>query len=146
MVLEEQVIYPLDWAIFIATLLGTLAIAIYHALRGGRKNTVSEYFVGNRKLNAIPVTVSILASLFSTIVILGFPAETYMHGLTYCLLPIASLIAALLAATIFVPIFHQLKLTSINEVSRSKFSPKKTSSSSNWRAFSPPKIFKLYLG
>ena len=110
-------LYPADLAIFILVMLGTLAIGIYHACTGGKQRTTAEYFLGNHNLDIIPVSISLTASFFSAILILGFPAEAYTNGGMVWLYAVGIAIGAILAMLIFVPVFHPLGLTSVNEVS-----------------------------
>ena len=109
-------IHAVDYVIFVVMLLGTLAIGVYHACTGGKQKTTSEYLTGDRNLSFFPVSVSLTASFFSSILMLGFPAEAYTNGGMYWLYAVGIAIGAILSATLFVPVFHPLKLTSVNEV------------------------------
>ena len=109
-------VHILDYVIFAAMLLVTLAIGIYHACTGGKQRTMSEYLTGNHKLKVIPTCVSLLASSVSSVLVLGFPAETYTNGGMYWLLGVGIAVGIILATVVFVPVFYPLKLTSVNEV------------------------------
>ena len=116
MVGGKVTIHVVDYVIFAAMLLGTLAIGVYHAFAGGGQRTTSKYLTGDRNLNFIPVSVSLTASFFSSILMLGFPAEAYTNGGMYWLYAVGIAIGAILTTILFVPVFHPLKLTSVNEV------------------------------
>ena len=106
-----------DWVIFALIIAATLAIGIYHAYASRRKQTTSEYLTGGRQLKLLPVTLSMNASFFSGIMIIGVPAENYAYGGAFFYSVIGHWIGATLSALIFVPVFHPLELTSVNDVS-----------------------------
>ena len=60
--------------------------------------------------------MSILASFTSAISILGFSQEMYKFGTMYWIIGISYFITQPLAAEIYVPLFHGLKITSAYEV------------------------------
>ena len=76
-----------------------------------------EYFLGNRRMHLVPMIFSATASYLSTVVLLGFPAEMFAFGIQHWLGVFATAAGALLAVTVFVPVFYPLKLTSVHEVS-----------------------------
>lgn len=107
----------IDFLIFAALLLVSLAIGLYHALTGGKQRTTEEFIMANRKLKVIPTAMSILASNFSAIIVLGMPAEMYTRGIQFWPWGLLGYtIAALIGGTVFIPLLYPLKLTSVNEV------------------------------
>ena len=60
--------------------------------------------------------MSILASFTSAISILGFSQEMYKYGTMYWIIGISYFITQPLAAEVYVPLFHGLKITSAYEV------------------------------
>ena len=116
MSMEKSDVFVADWVIFILSLLVTISIGIYHACVGGKQKTTLEYIFGNRKLHFLPVSASMAASFFSSIIVLGVPAEAYTNGIMVMLFPVGFLIGALIITVVCVPVFHPLKLTSVNEV------------------------------
>lgn len=66
--------------------------------------------------------MSILASFTSAISILGFSQEMYLYGSMYWLIGFSYFITQPIAALIYVPFFHNLKLTSAYEYLEKRFS------------------------
>mgnify|MGYP000008263243 CR=1 FL=1 len=117
MSITKNQFHAADWVVFIAVLCVSLGIGIFHAFTGGKQKSNSEYLVGNRNMKLVPVTLSILVSFLSSVLILGYPAEMYNQGTAMWFNAIGMSLGAVVAALLFVPLFHPLKLTSVNEVS-----------------------------
>ena len=105
-----------DLGIFIGVLAVSLIIGLYHACTGGKQRTTSEYLMANRKMNTLPVALSMLVSFLSGIVVLGTPAEMYTRGTQLFMRTIGYCIACLISAAVIVPMFFELKVTSSFEV------------------------------
>jgi hypothetical protein len=105
-----------DILIFASTLLISISIGIYYALSGGKQKTTSEYFVGNRKMAIFPVMLSMLVSGESSIMMIGFPAETYVYGLQFLIVTFGSFFGRFVIARSIVPVIHKLRITSVYEV------------------------------
>ncbi len=105
-----------DYVVFAAMLVVSAGIGIFYACRGGKQNTTGEFLMGNRNMQVIPVSVSILVSFMSAILILGTPAEMYTRGTEYYLSMIGLNLGIVMAAVLFVPLLYPLKLTSSFEV------------------------------
>ena len=117
MVLEQ--LPPLhwsDWLVFGLMMATSLGIGVYYAFSGGKQKSTNEYLLGNRKMNIIPVTLSLMVSYISTLTLLGIPAEVYSYGGQYWLGSFGGAIGTSMACIIFVPVFYPLKLVSVNEV------------------------------
>jgi solute carrier family 5 (sodium-dependent multivitamin transporter), member 6 len=65
----------------------------------------------------IPVAISLVVSFESSIMMLGFPAESYVYGIQFTLNTFGYLVSNLLSIFIVVPLLHPLKITSAYEVS-----------------------------
>lgn len=104
-----------DYVVFGLMILVSLLIGVYFAFKDKKRNTTSNYFLGDRKLKAVPVGLSFVVTFQSSILILGFPAEAYAYGLQYAMQCIGVIAGYLIAAVIAVPIFHPLKITSVYE-------------------------------
>lgn len=103
-----------DYIVFCLTICVSLAIGVYYACAG--QKTTSDFLVGGRQMKVLPVAVSLMVSFESSIMMLGFPAETYVYGMMFWLSNIGFLVSCLLATRMVVPLVHPLKITSINEV------------------------------
>lgn len=115
-VLPNGGFHVVDYIVFSAAIIGSLAIGIYYACTGGKQKTTEEYFMGDRNLKVLPVTISMLASFVSGIGLMGTPAELYFYGTQYSLFIFAYMFGCIMGTYTFVPMFYNLKLTSVFEV------------------------------
>ena len=106
-----------DYAIFGVTIAISISIGIYYALSGSRQRTTSEYLVGGRTMKFLPVAISLVVSFESSIMMLGMPAETYVHGIQLWICLFSYIAAHILAIFVVVPLLHPLRITSAYEVS-----------------------------
>lgn len=107
----------LDYLIFIGMLLGCSGIGVYYATKDKRKTMFGEnYLVGDRRLPIFPVAMSLIATWISGITVLGSPSEIYVYGSGYMFVCIPMLMAAFIVAKVFLPVYVELKITSLYEV------------------------------
>ncbi|XP_059145999.1 sodium-dependent multivitamin transporter-like [Physella acuta] len=121
MVIMKNHFGPVDYVVFAAMLIISMAIGVWFALRGGKQKTQGEYLMANRSLSILPVAISILVSYMSAILILGFPAEMYTQGTEFYLTTFGVMLGVVLAALVFVPLMYPLKLTSAFEYLEVRF-------------------------
>jgi sodium-coupled monocarboxylate transporter 8/12 len=107
-----------DYLVFVSLLIASSFIGIYFAWKSRRNASNNEFFTGNRKLGMFPVTMSLVASFMSTNTLLGLPAEVFQVGTQFLLQTISIIIAVVLAAEVFMPIYYRLGLISVHEVSQ----------------------------
>ncbi|RWS00859.1 sodium-coupled monocarboxylate transporter 1-like protein 2, partial [Dinothrombium tinctorium] len=93
----------------------TALIGIFFWIKSRNNQTNQDYLMGSRNLSVFPVTMSLAASFMSSSTILGVPAEIYLLGTQYVFIIFMILLSGLLAANVFMPIYYDLKLTSINK-------------------------------
>lgn len=105
-----------DYSIFSFILLFSALIGFYYAWTDRNKKTTNNFLLGDRKLKIIPVGMSILASFTSAVSILGFSQEMYRFGGEYLIMGLSYFLSQSIATYIFVPFYHNLKLTSAYEV------------------------------
>lgn len=84
--------------------------------RDRMKATSKEFLMGGGDMHFVPVALSIQASFLSSISILTTPTEIYNFGTMYSYLAISYFIGIPIAAHMYLPTFHRLKLTSAYEV------------------------------
>ena len=106
-----------DYLVFSLSLAASLGIGIYFALAGKKKKTTEDFLLGGRDMSVFPVAMSILASALNGVFILGFPAEIHYNGAIFSFVGFSFLISGIVLSQIFVPIYHQMNLTSAYEVS-----------------------------
>lgn len=104
-----------DYVVLMAAILISVGIGIFYAIKDKRHNTSSNYFLGNRKLKAIPLGLSYVVTFQSAIMILGTPAEIYLYGMQYVFELIGTFIGIFLSGLIVVPLLHPLGITSVYE-------------------------------
>ncbi|RWS05184.1 sodium-coupled monocarboxylate transporter 1-like protein 2 [Dinothrombium tinctorium] len=113
--MEKTTFSFLDYLVFILTLALSASIGAFFWFKDRKNQSNREYLTGGRNLPIFPVAMSLAASFMSSNTLLGAPAEIYMLGTQFGLSIIAFLIAAFLAANLFMPIYYDLELTSINK-------------------------------
>ncbi|XP_056008018.1 putative sodium-dependent multivitamin transporter isoform X2 [Ostrea edulis] len=104
-----------DYIICSLALCVSIGIGLYYACSGGRQGTTTEYHLGNRNMNFLPVMFSLMVTSQSSILILGVPAEVYLFGYLAAFVGFGFWFAFWVAARIIIPVVHPLKITSINE-------------------------------
>lgn len=109
-----------DYGVFAFFLLSSALIGAFFGWKGRKSNSNKEFLTGNRNLATFPVVMSLAASFMSTNTILGVPAEVYTLGTQYAIHVIPFTIAVILSAQVFMPVFYELNMTSVNEVSRTR--------------------------
>jgi len=75
-----------------------------------------EFLTASRSLQLFPVAMSLLASFQSSVTILGYPAEMFLRGTQFWAVILSGILAAVVAAEVFLPVYYQLSFTSINKV------------------------------
>ena len=73
--------------------------------------------MADRKMGVLPVALSMLATSMSAITVLGTPSEIYVFGSQFWMMWTGYLIMIPLSTHFFLPVFYNLKLTSVFEVS-----------------------------
>ena len=67
-------------------------------------------------MGILPVSLSLMATLLSAVMVLGVPAEVYYNGTIYWIILFSNIIVYPLAAHAFLPVYHNLGLTSCYQV------------------------------
>ncbi|XP_028404915.1 sodium-dependent multivitamin transporter-like [Dendronephthya gigantea] len=119
--MAEKSFHPVDYVVFGLMLLISAGIGIYHGCTGGKQRTTSEYLLGNRNMNTLPIAISLLVTFLSAITLLGVPSEIFTYGAQYMVVLFSYFLLTATAAIIFVPIFHGLRLTSVHEYLELRF-------------------------
>lgn len=105
-----------DYIFFGITLIISLLIGLYYAIKDRKNNSTDQFLLGDRNMGVVPVAISMLSSFISAVTVLGVPAEIYMYNTMYWWIVVGFIIAAFGAAHIFIPVFYNLSLTSSFEV------------------------------
>ena len=110
-----------DYIVFGSLILISIGIGVFFACYGKGQRTISNYFLGGRQLKAVPVALSFVVSYQNSIMILGFPAETYAYGIQIIMQLPGVVLAYLFASAVIVPVFHPMKLTSVYEYFQKRY-------------------------
>ena len=105
-----------DYVVFAVMLSISVAIGLYSAFSGGRQSTAEEVLLGNRRLNPIPVGLSIMASSVSAIAIIGLPAEIYNYSTVFSWSIVSYIPAYFCVIVFFIPVWMKMEITSMFEV------------------------------
>ncbi|GAB6032200.1 Sodium-coupled monocarboxylate transporter 1 [Chamberlinius hualienensis] len=90
-------------------------IGLYH-IYTARKSKISQDFIGtNRELGCFPIILSIIATFYSAIAMLGIPQETYSNGISFLMVVLAFIIPVPIGCLFYLPIFYNLNRMSIFE-------------------------------
>ena len=105
-----------DYLVFVSLLIASSLIGVYFWYKSRNTATNAEYLTGNRQLSLIPVIMSMAATFMSTNTLLGMPAEVYQVGTQMWVTSISCIIAIVLTAEVFMPIYYTMDFISVNEV------------------------------
>ncbi|KAH7644920.1 sodium-coupled monocarboxylate transporter 1-like protein 2 [Dermatophagoides farinae] len=113
-----------DYCVFVGLLVASSFIGIFFAWRARNAPSSSSFLTGNRKLSIFPVTMSLVASFMSTNTLLGVPAEVYQVGTQFAMQIFSITLVIILAAEVFMPVYYDLGIVSINEYLLQRFNSK----------------------
>ncbi|KAH3773444.1 sodium-coupled monocarboxylate transporter 1-like [Dreissena polymorpha] len=120
--MERATFHWADYLIFVLMLVISAAIGIFYAVRDKRTQTTANFLLGGRRMSLFPVTLSLMATFLSAVLVLGVPTEIFYNGTMYWLISFSNLITFPVAAHAFLPVFHDLELTSAYEYLERRFS------------------------
>ncbi|PZC85702.1 hypothetical protein B5X24_HaOG215972 [Helicoverpa armigera] len=103
-----------DYVLFIFMLTICGGIGVYFGFVKKQSST-QDYLMGGRNMKLLPVCFSLVASFISGISLLGIPTELYIYGTPYVFTLIGTLLMSIIISYTFLPILHELKLTSAYE-------------------------------
>jgi len=92
-----------DWCVLGLYLVATFAIALW--VRVGQR-TASDYFLAGRSMHWLVVSLSLYATLFSTISFVGVPGEAYKNGVLTWLNSLGYAVFTPLAVWLFLSFFY----------------------------------------
>ncbi len=109
---------PLDWTV--VAVYGAVVVAIGAWANRRQKNT-EDYFLGGRRMRWWAVGVSLIATSFSSVALIGGTGYGYGKGMGYLQLQIGDFVAILVACMVFLPFFARLRLTTAYEYLELRF-------------------------
>ncbi|KAH0820643.1 hypothetical protein GEV33_002148 [Tenebrio molitor] len=99
-------------------------IGIYFGCFGSKQRTANEYLLGGNSMKPLPVAISLTASHISGISLLGLPADAYRYGGSFLLGGICMLFVTVATILIYLPVFFDVRATSMYEYLERRFDHK----------------------
>lgn len=121
-----------DYLVFVTMLILCILIGIYFGF-AQKSSSETEYLMGGRNMMILPIALSLIArywrfgehrkvtnrvccSFISGITLLGLPTEIYSFGIQYLYVIGGVITMGFVMAYVFLPVFHDLNITSTYEV------------------------------
>ena len=108
----------LDWIVLVGYLGTVMAIGSWFSRR---QVSTSEYFTAGKHVHWLPLSISILATMFSGISFIGHPARVYRYDSAMIAWPFAVLIATPVVIYVFLPFYRRLDVTTAYEYLEKRF-------------------------
>ncbi len=107
-----------DYIVIIVTLVGVLLLGIYYGIiRRKHSKSLEAYFLGERNMGILPVTISLMATFYSAILLLGVPGEVHSQsGIMMIYEGLGAGVGTLLAGFTFQPLLYKAGVTTTFEV------------------------------
>ncbi|XP_037051954.1 sodium-coupled monocarboxylate transporter 1 [Bradysia coprophila] len=109
-----------DYLVLVLMLFLCILIGIYFGIKQ-KSTSENEYLMGGRTMSIFPVAMSLVASFISGITLLGLPTEIYSFGIQYVYVIGGVIAMGVVMGYVFLPVFHDLKITSTYEYLESRF-------------------------
>ena len=110
--------HNLDWFVLIFTL---LVIVIYGTIKTSGAKTANDYIQAGNEAKWWTIGLSVMATQASAITFLSTPGQAYNDGLGFVQFYFGLPIAVVIICTIFIPIYHKLKVYTAYEFLESRF-------------------------
>jgi uncharacterized membrane protein len=106
-----------DYLVFSISLALPIGIGIFFFFYKRKQNTIEMFLMGERSINFVAISLSILASIINGIFVIGTPAEMHYYGMTQSYIIVGLLLAVIIVSHLFVPKYQKMTFTSAYEVS-----------------------------
>lgn len=107
-----------DWLV-LATYLAVLLATAWRVSR--RPRDANAYFVGERSMPVWAVAISVIATSLSAASFIGVPASTFGGDLTYLVANIGAILAVVVVAHYFIPVFYRYQVVTVYELIGRRF-------------------------
>jgi len=108
-----------DWVVFALYLGAVVCIGIWFSKR---QRSTEEYFTAGKRVHWLPVSLSVVATLFSGISFLGHPARVFRYNCAMIAWPFAVLIITPILIHVLLPFYRRLDVTTAYEYLEKRFS------------------------
>jgi len=109
----------LDYGIFGVYLLASVLVGLVFVKE---QKDIKSYFLADRNMGFIVLSISILAALFSGISYLAIPGETYVYGIAFFFVIVSFVIATPIATIFFLPFFYKSRFYTAYQYLEERFS------------------------
>nr|XP_042909107.1 sodium-coupled monocarboxylate transporter 1-like [Parasteatoda tepidariorum] len=110
-----------DYVIIGASLLISAGIGIASRYFGENQNTIKLFIVAGKKMSKVPAILSLVVTVISPSTFLSTPVEIYKYGITLLTYIITLSVGIFLASWIFVPVYFQTNVYTVNEFLEYRF-------------------------
>ncbi|XP_039765023.1 sodium-coupled monocarboxylate transporter 1-like [Pararge aegeria] len=113
-----------DYVAFGVLCASSCAGGVWYSAMGSRNKAIvdiKDYLLGGKAMSTFPVAMSLIASYVSGVTILGTPAEIYNYGTQYWLVIVGVTLSCVIVATVYLPVFCTLRLSSSYEYLELRF-------------------------
>ncbi|XP_062131269.1 putative sodium-dependent multivitamin transporter [Drosophila sulfurigaster albostrigata] len=110
-----------DVLVLASILIISALIGLYYRYTGGKQKTTQEYLMANQSMTTFPVSFSLMASFMSAITLMGVSNESYQFGTLFGVINISYVLSTPIAAYIFLPVFYNMRTTSVYEYLERRF-------------------------
>ena len=110
--------HNLDWFVLTFTL---LVIVLYGTIKTSGAKTANDYLKAGNEAKWWTIGLSVMATQASAITFLSTPGQAYNDGLGFVQFYFGLPIAVVIVCTIFIPIYHKLKVYTAYEFLESRF-------------------------
>lgn len=110
-----------DYIIFVFMLTVSAGIGLYYGIKKNKNNTIEEYLFAGRNIPVVPVILSNMASNISTVALVLLPVEAYYYGGQLFFVAVGETLATIVMYFFYLPVFYELKYTSIFEYLEKRF-------------------------
>lgn len=104
-----------DYLVFTLTLIVSAIVGLYYGIKTRSRMSVREMLLGGKEMNLYSVAFSLVATVTSTIFVLGVPSRTYYSKQWPLYVAFSFIPATIITVHVFIPIFHKLGVTSAYE-------------------------------
>ncbi|XP_042205604.1 sodium-coupled monocarboxylate transporter 1-like isoform X1 [Homarus americanus] len=117
----ESKFTAVDYTIFGLMLAVSIGIGIYCAVKSRGKESTQEYMLGGRNMSPLPVAMSLLGGVISSISILGNSTEMYFFGTQLATSLLGFIPGTIFLNQVMLPVLYNLKIVSLNEYLEIRF-------------------------
>ncbi|KAH8418031.1 hypothetical protein KR222_010822 [Zaprionus bogoriensis] len=111
----------IDYTVFTLMLSVSAGIGVYFGFFSKSKNTTDEYLRGGKKMQALPIAISLVSSQLSGVAIMSVPAENYTYGFNFIFAVLAMIPTIPILIYIIVPTFYDTNIVNCYEYLELRF-------------------------